>query len=134
MAGIIRETFPKNITARRETPTEIWLVKGDATQLHQILMNLCVNARDAMPEGGTLTLKLENHEFDESFARMTPGAQPGRYVCLSVTDTGKGIAPEHLDKIFDPFFTTKEPVQGHGVGPGHGAGHSAESWRVHPGP
>ncbi len=116
MAGIIRETFPKNITARRETPTETWLVKGDATQLHQILMNLCVNARDAMPEGGTLTVKLENHEIDESCARLIPGARPGRYVCLSVADTGLGIAPEHLDKIYDPFFTTKEPGKGTGLG------------------
>jgi PAS domain S-box-containing protein len=116
MAGIIRETFPKNITVRRETPPETWPVKGDATQLHQILMNLCVNARDAMPKGGTLTLKLKNHELDEPFARMTPGARPGRYVCLSVTDTGQGIAPEHLDKIYDPFFTTKEPDQGTGLG------------------
>jgi PAS domain S-box-containing protein len=116
MAGIIRETFPKNITVRRETPPETWPVKGDATQLHQILMNLCVNARDAMPKGGTLTLKLENHELDEPFARMTPGARPGRYVCLSVTDTGQGIAPEHLDKIYDPFFTTKELGEGTGLG------------------
>jgi CheY-like chemotaxis protein len=116
MSGIIRETFHKNITTRRETPPDTWLVSGDATQLHQVLMNLCVNARDAMPEGGTLTLKLENQEFDESFARMTPGAQPGRYVCLSVTDTGEGIAPEHLDKIFDPFFTTKELGKGTGLG------------------
>jgi len=116
MAGIIRETFPKNITTRRAMPAETWLVKGDATQLHQILMNLCVNARDAMPEGGTLTLKLENQEIDESFARMAPGARPGRYVCLSVTDTGQGIAPEHLDKIYDPFFTTKELGQGTGLG------------------
>jgi signal transduction histidine kinase/CheY-like chemotaxis protein len=116
MSGIIRETFHKNITTRCETPPETWLVNGDATQLHQVLMNLCVNARDAMPEGGTLTLKLENHELDESFARMTPGARPGRYVCLSVTDTGQGIAPEHLDKIYDPFFTTKELGKGTGLG------------------
>jgi PAS domain S-box-containing protein len=116
MSGIIRETFHKNIITRRETPPDTWLVSGDATQLHQVLMNLCVNARDAMPEGGTLTLKLENQEFDESFARMTPGARPGRYVCLSVTDTGEGIAPEHLDKIFDPFFTTKELGKGTGLG------------------
>ena len=116
MSGIIRETFHKNIITRRETPPDIWLVIGDATQLHQVLMNLCVNARDAMPEGGTLTLKLENQEFDESFARMTPGARPGRYVCLSVTDTGEGIAPEHLDKIYDPFFTTKELGKGTGLG------------------
>ena len=116
MSGIIRETFHKNIITRRETPPDTWLVSGDATQLHQVLMNLCVNARDAMPEGGTLTLKLENQEFDESFARMTPGAKPGRYVCLSVTDTGQGIAPEHLDKIYDPFFTTKELGKGTGLG------------------
>jgi PAS domain S-box-containing protein len=116
MSGIIRETFHKNIITRRETPLDTWLVSGDATQLHQVLMNLCVNARDAMPEGGTLTLKLENQEFDESFARMTPGAKPGRYVCLSVTDTGEGIAPEHLDKIYDPFFTTKELGKGTGLG------------------
>jgi len=68
------------------------------------------------PKGGTLALKLENQELDESFARMTPGARPGRYVCLCVTDTGQGIAPEHLDKIYDPFFTTKEPGQGTGLG------------------
>ena len=116
MSGIIQETFHKNIITRRETPRDTWLVSGDATQLHQVLMNLCVNARDAMPEGGTLTLTLENQEFDESFARMTPGAKPGRYVCLSVTDTGQGIAPEHLDKIFDPFFTTKELGKGTGLG------------------
>ena len=116
MSGIIRETFHKNIVSRREAPPDTWLVNGDATQLHQVLMNLCVNARDAMPEGGTLTLKLENQEFDESFARMTPGARPGRYVCLSVTDTGEGIAPEHLDKIYDPFFTTKELGKGTGLG------------------
>jgi len=116
MSGIIRETFHKNITTRHETPPDTWLVSGDATQLHQVLMNLCVNARDAMPKGGTLTLKLENQELDESFARMTPGARPGRYVCLSVTDTGQGIAPEHLDKIFDPFFTTKELGKGTGLG------------------
>jgi PAS domain S-box-containing protein len=116
MSGIIRETFHKSITVHQETPRDIWLVSGDATQLHQVLMNLCVNARDAMPDGGTLTLKLENLEFDESFARMTPGAKSGRYVCLSVTDTGQGIAPEHLDKIFDPFFTTKEVGKGTGLG------------------
>ncbi len=116
MSGIIRETFNKNIITHQETPRDIWLVSGDATQLHQVLMNLCVNARDAMPEGGKLVLKLENQEFDESFARMTPGAKAGRYVCLSVADTGEGIAPEHLDKIFDPFFTTKELGKGTGLG------------------
>ncbi len=116
MLNIIRETFPKNIVAAREAPANPWLVRGDATQLHQILMNLCVNARDAMPGGGKLTLELENVEVNEAVASMNPGASPGRYVALSVTDTGTGIPPENLDKIFDPFFTTKELGQGTGLG------------------
>ena len=116
MVNIIRETFPKNITTRREAPPDVWLVSGDATQLHQVLLNLCVNARDAMPEGGTLTLELENVQIDETLARMNPGASPGRYVVLSVTDTGTGIPPENLDKVFDPFFTTKELGKGTGLG------------------
>jgi nitrogen-specific signal transduction histidine kinase/CheY-like chemotaxis protein len=116
MCNIIRETFPKNIVAARETPAGAWLVRGDATQLHQILMNLCVNARDAMPDGGTLTLELENVEVNEAVASMNPGASPGRYVALGVTDTGTGISPENLDKIFDPFFTTKEVGKGTGLG------------------
>jgi PAS domain S-box-containing protein len=116
MCSIIRETFPKNIIAARETPAGAWLVRGDATQLHQILMNLCVNARDAMPDGGTLTLELENVEVNEAVASLNPGASPGRYVALSVTDTGTGISPENLDKIFDPFFTTKEVGKGTGLG------------------
>jgi two-component system cell cycle sensor histidine kinase/response regulator CckA len=116
MVNIIRETFPKNITTRREAPPGVWLVSGDATQLHQVLLNLCVNARDAMPEGGTLTLELENVQIDETLARMNPDASPGRYVVLSVTDTGTGIPPENLDKVFDPFFTTKELGKGTGLG------------------
>jgi PAS domain S-box-containing protein len=116
MLNIVRETFPKNIVAAKETPAGTWLVRGDATQLHQILMNLCVNARDAMPNGGKLTLELENVEVNEAIASMNPGACPGRHVALSVTDTGTGISPENLDKIFDPFFTTKEVGQGTGLG------------------
>jgi PAS domain S-box-containing protein len=116
MLNIIRETFPKNIVTAKETPAGTWLVRGDATQLHQILMNLCVNARDAMPKGGKLTLELENVEVNGAVASMNPGACPGRHVALSVTDTGTGISPENLDKIFDPFFTTKEVGQGTGLG------------------
>jgi PAS domain S-box-containing protein len=116
ITAIIAETFPKNIQAAPVVPRDRWLVTGDPTQLHQILLNLCINARDAMPEGGRLTIKLENRELDELFAGRTPGARPGRYVCLSVADAGHGIAPEHLDKIYDPFFTTKEPGKGTGLG------------------
>jgi CheY-like chemotaxis protein len=92
------------------------MVTGDATQLHQVLLNLCVNARDAMPSGGTLTLAAENIDVDEHFARMNPGAQLGQHVVFRITDTGSGMSAETLDKIFDPFFTTKEVGKGTGLG------------------
>jgi hypothetical protein len=82
----------------------------------QVLMNLCVNARDAMPDGGTLTLAGENIVVDAAFARTTPQARPGPYVVWLVADTGTGISPEILDRIFDPFFTTKEVGEGSGLG------------------
>ena len=116
MLSIVRETFPKNIAIRCSLPPDIWSVRGDPTQLHQVIMNLCVNARDAMAEGGDLLLMLENCEIDAEAARRNPGAHPGRYVRLCVGDNGTGIAPEHLDKIFDPFFTTKDVGQGTGLG------------------
>ncbi|MBK8475282.1 MAG: response regulator [Opitutaceae bacterium] len=116
MLNIVRETFPKNITIRCSLPTDVWSVRGDPTQLHQVMMNLCVNARDAMADGGDLLVALENREVDAELARRSPGAHPGRYVVLRVSDSGTGIAPEHLDKIYDPFFTTKEVGQGTGLG------------------
>jgi PAS domain S-box-containing protein len=116
MDKVIQETFPRNIQLRVAVPENLWQMLGDATQLHQVLMNLCVNARDAMPDGGTLTLTAENLTFNESFAATMPGAKPGRHVCISVADTGMGISPEHLNRIFDPFFTTKEIGKGTGLG------------------
>lgn len=116
MDKIVRETFPRNIHPRVDTSENLWMVMADATQLQQILMNLSVNARDAMPEGGTLTLGARNIVVDEAFASRTPGARPGSYVCVTVSDTGTGIAPENFEHIFDPFFTTKEPGKGTGLG------------------
>ncbi|MEO6709512.1 MAG: ATP-binding protein, partial [Planctomycetota bacterium] len=116
MLQIIRETFPRNIKARRSGLATSWTVIGDATQLHQVLMNLCVNARDEMPDGGTLDLRLENMEVDALLARMHPGTRPGRFVVVSVTDDGRGIDPGHMDKLFEPFFTTKGVGQGTGLG------------------
>jgi len=116
LQGIIRGTFPKNIelvvTCDKELPT----VLGDATQLHQVLLNLCVNARDAMPHGGTLTLEAQRVTVDAAYASAIPDAKPGNYVVLRVRDTGTGIPPEILDRIFDPFFTTKGPDKGTGLG------------------
>ena len=116
IAAIAGETFPKNIELEMDVEKELWPVLGDATQLHQVLMNLCVNARDAMPEGGRLGLNAENIDLDETFALMTPGAKSGPYVHLSIFDTGTGIPPELFNKIFDPFFTTKAPGKGTGLG------------------
>jgi len=113
---IIRETFPRSVALKMEIPLDLWPVVGDATQLHQVLMNLAVNARDAMPNGGWLTISAENVQLDEAYAQMNIEARPVRYVVLMVEDTGTGIPAGALEKIFDPFFTTKEPGKGTGLG------------------
>jgi PAS domain S-box-containing protein len=116
MDKIIHETFPRNISASLVAPKELWPVMGDATQIQQALMNLCINARDAMPEGGRLTLEAANLTLDEALAKTMPDAKPGPCVCLKITDTGTGIVAEHLEHIFDPFFTTKAIGKGTGLG------------------
>jgi PAS domain S-box-containing protein len=114
--AFIKETLPKNIQLKYRFPNDSWTILGDPTQLHQIIMNLCVNARDAMPNGGSLTITTENTTIDEQYASMHLEAKPGKYVAMLVSDTGTGIPPEILDKIFDPFFTTKEIGKGTGLG------------------
>jgi CheY-like chemotaxis protein len=84
--------------------------------LHQVLLNLCVNARDAMPDGGKLTITVDDVHLDKKIAGTYLDAKPGPYICLQVEDTGMGIPRDHLDKIFDPFFTTKEVGKGTGLG------------------
>ena len=116
MQKIAEETFPKSISVRAELAEGIWMVSGQATPLQQVLMNLSVNARDAMPQGGTLSLAAENVILDERAARSNPKARPGPYVLIKVADTGSGIPPEVMDRMFDPFFTTKG--LGHGTGLG----------------
>jgi two-component system, cell cycle sensor histidine kinase and response regulator CckA len=113
---IIRETFPKSIEVSTEIPQNLWTVCGDATQLHQVLMNLCVNARDAMPNGGTLKILAENLLIDENYANMHIDAKVGHHIVITVSDRGIGIKPEILDRIFEPFFTTKEIGKGTGLG------------------
>ena len=116
MGKIISDTFPKSIVCRVQAGPEIWRVSGLAVQLHQVIMNLCVNARDAMPEGGTLVLAAENVVLDETAVANQPNAKPGRYLCLSVRDTGTGIPEQQIPDIFKPFFTTKAPGRGTGLG------------------
>jgi CheY-like chemotaxis protein len=113
---IIRETFPKLIDVHTNISQDLWMVSGDATQLHQVLINLCVNARDAMPRGGTLSMSAGNKLIDESYARMNLDAHVGSYVVFTVKDTGVGMSPEVLERIFEPFFTTKELGKGTGLG------------------
>ena len=113
---IIHDTFPKDIRLQTNIPKGIWSISGDATQLYQVFLNFCVNARDAMPHGGILTITVENCEPDDQSARMSPPAKAGRYVKIAITDTGSGMPPEVLDKIFEPFFTTKDFSNGTGLG------------------
>jgi PAS domain S-box-containing protein len=113
---LLRETLTKTISIEAAIADDLWPVTGDATQLHQLLMNLCVNARDAMPQGGRLKIEAENLRLDEAGASMRPGARPGRYIRLRVADSGVGIPAAILDSIFDPFFTTKEVGKGTGLG------------------
>lgn len=113
---IIKQTFPKSIEFALNITENLWAVSGDATQLYQLLMNLVVNARDAMPTGGEISISSQNMFIDEAYAQMNIDANVGYYVVITVADTGMGISPEILDKIFDPFFTTKEIGKGTGLG------------------
>lgn len=113
---VMREVFPKNVEIEIGTAEDVWMVLGDPTQLHQVLLNLCVNARDAMPQGGKLSVSAENKVLDETYVAMNPESKAGAYVLLNVADSGTGIPAEVLDKVFEPFFTTKEQGKGTGLG------------------
>jgi two-component system, cell cycle sensor histidine kinase and response regulator CckA len=113
---LIKETFPRAITVDQRIPEKTWNVLADPTQLHQVLLNLCVNARDAMPVGGSLTLSASNLTLTESSSQLPPNGKAGPYVLLEVRDTGVGIAPENTDHVFEPFFTTKAIGKGTGLG------------------
>ena len=116
MVDIARKTFPKSIEISARYPHDLWSIEGDPTQLHQALLNLSVNARDAMPDGGAIVIWAENFNVDEHYASMTPDAKPGQFVALRVSDTGTGMPRAVIDKIFDPFFSTKEIGKGTGLG------------------
>jgi PAS domain S-box-containing protein len=113
---LLGKTLGENIVIRTHLDDNLWTVYADATKLHQVLMNLSINARDAMPNGGTVTMETRNVKVDASYARQHVGLRPGDYVSVVVSDTGTGIPKELRDRIFDPFFTTKEPGRGSGLG------------------
>lgn len=111
---MIEETFPQQIKLDCELPSDLWLIEGNPTQLHQVLLNLCVNARDAMPQGGTLKLVFSNRLLDAPVENDRP--RPGRTVVIEISDTGTGIPPDVLARMWEPFFTTKSSAHGTGLG------------------
>ncbi len=113
---IVRETFPRNLEIAVSVPPSLWRITGDATQVHQVLLNLAVNARDAMPEGGALTVTAENIVLGRAPAGPGFARQPGPYVRITIVDTGTGIPPDVRERMFEPFFTTKAPGKGTGLG------------------
>jgi two-component system cell cycle sensor histidine kinase/response regulator CckA len=114
--AIVRRTLDPRIVVETRPAAGLWLVRADAGQINQVLLNLCLNARDAMPEGGRLTLATANRVLTEEDVRGVLDGRRGEFVCLSIADTGQGIAPELLPRIFEPFFTTKGPGKGTGLG------------------
>ena len=116
VASLLSESLGSDVELRTQLAPGLDSVHVDPAQIEQVLMNLCVNSRDAMPHGGALTIVTENVQLDEAAARLQPGAKPGRYVRLSVSDTGTGMDAATLERIFEPFFTTKPPGRGTGLG------------------
>ncbi len=116
LVKVFKETFPRSITIVNDIPKTICAIHGDPTLFHQLIMNLAVNARDAMPNGGTLSFDASNVTIDEHYTRMNINAVPGRYVKFIVSDTGSGMTPDVMDRMFEPFFTTKEIGKGTGLG------------------
>jgi CheY-like chemotaxis protein len=114
--NLLRASTPSTIKILQNIVSDA-AVMADPTQIHQILMNLCTNAQQAMSEkGGTLEISLTNVELDRAFTANHPGMIPGPYVCLTVSDTGHGIPPDIMPRLFDPFFTTKKQGEGTGLG------------------
>jgi PAS domain S-box-containing protein len=114
--GMIETTFPRDIELVVHVADHLQWTTGDPTQFNQVLLNLCVNARDAMPGGGVLTISATNAEIDEQYALMHRGLIAGSFVVIEVVDTGTGMPPDIVDRLFEPFFTTKEPGRGKGLG------------------
>jgi signal transduction histidine kinase len=113
---ILQRTLGPWVTIEIATSPEVWLVQADSDQMNEVLLNLCLNARDAMPDGGRIVVAVQNRVLTPAYARTHLEGRPGEFVELSVRDTGHGIPPEILPRIFDPFFTTKEQGKSAGLG------------------
>jgi len=113
---LLRRTIPKMINIELRLAEDLKVINADAAQLEQVIMNLCVNARDAMPEGGSIIIETENVFMDDEYCKEHLGSKAGSYVMLSISDTGDGMDKETLEHIFEPFFTTKDVGKGTGLG------------------
>jgi two-component system cell cycle sensor histidine kinase/response regulator CckA len=116
MMRLLQQTLPKNVRLEQDIPNDLWPVQGNPTQLHQVVLNLCVNARDAMPEGGHLRLVARNETIAAPTEALPPEARPGAFLVIEVADSGTGIPPDILARIWEPFFTTKGEGKGTGLG------------------
>jgi two-component system cell cycle sensor histidine kinase/response regulator CckA len=116
MESMLRRVIGEDISIMTFPGNNLWPVRVDPGQVEQVIMNLVVNSRDAMPGGGKLTIETSNVRIDEEYARRRTGVKPGEYVMLAVSDTGRGMSPEVQSRIFEPFFTTKETGKGTGLG------------------
>ncbi len=114
--SFLHRTIGENVRLNMRLSKELWLIRADISRLEQILINLSINARDAMPKGGQLTIETSNQSLDAGFCQSHPGLQPGRYILIEISDTGHGMPPEVLEHIFEPFFTTKKKGKGTGLG------------------
>jgi len=131
MIKLVRDTFPRCIQIQTKIAGNLHRIQGDATQLHQVLLNLCVNARDAMPQGGTLRIEAANADLENRQTAMLPEAVSGPFLVLSVADTGSGIPAEVIDKIYEPFFHDERARERHRTGTLHRSRHPPGPSRVH---
>src|SRR5262249_331108 len=116
MGELLRRALGESVAVRMQLATGLWPVRVDQTWLESVVLNLAVNGRDAMPDGGTLTIETANQQLDEAVSWQGAEMPAGRYAVLLVSDTGTGMTPEILARVFDPFFTTKEVGKGTGLG------------------
>ena len=113
---MLKRLIGEDVPIDTELASDLWNIQGDEGNIEQVIMNLTINARDAMPQGGKITVKTENVHIDEEYCKKVIDSRPGAFICLSITDTGTGMDAETLKHIFEPFFTTKEKGKGTGLG------------------
>jgi CheY-like chemotaxis protein len=116
ISDLLARTLGENVELETISGAGLWKVEADASELESTLLNLALNARDAMPDGGKLTIETSNAYLDDEYCRHHDGVTPGQYILIAITDSGAGMSAETIDRAFEPFFTTKEAGKGTGLG------------------